>query len=490
MSEEKARVILAYDVFKKIKWFTYNYTQEIGGVGTVKIKEKDGDKYFYVYNIFFPKQTVTGATVHFTPEGWGEIIKTLPVKELGRLNFYWHRHPGSASHSSTDEEDTFETFMGKEADRPYFIFLQTALKFDKTMDKEARVELRKPIRATISDKDVEIKFELPPADKELEKECNKIIETCITKEYSVPEPISKTNWSNNIQYHRNTSTEGKSNFWCNTCKYFHPTGECLPKQTFLNEPTGKNLEDKTEDAEIDAVLQMFNVEKNGDYIDNDVIGDEATYMEDKVSLEFSNGCITILSQKHFNMLMPGLLSNEKQLKPLVSQHKVKEMDDDKDKGFKKWTLQPKRKCYDILKKRVIEVFLSFNKLVMNRYKKEGEENKEDEIPKIEEEKKENSGFDIKIILNPENTTIDYDPMLVTNIICEVEAIANVKWVTPNYGKISSLNGREELGTITATDGYTSAKFTGHKIMKEVETMLENYQAEGWYNLSNITDNRN
>ena len=49
-----AKVVLANEVYKKLVWFTENFDKEIGAIGTVKIRQEDGDKYFYIDNIYFP----------------------------------------------------------------------------------------------------------------------------------------------------------------------------------------------------------------------------------------------------------------------------------------------------------------------------------------------------------------------------------------------------------------------------------------------------
>ena len=77
MDGHKAEVVLAYDVSKQIEWLTHNFDKEIGALGKVKIKKdtETGEKYFYVYELLFPKQKVTGATINFTSDMWGDLVK-------------------------------------------------------------------------------------------------------------------------------------------------------------------------------------------------------------------------------------------------------------------------------------------------------------------------------------------------------------------------------------------------------------------------------
>src|SRR3990167_659962 len=191
MTRYKAKIVLAWDVFRKIKWFTNHWDKEIGAVGTGSIKEKEGNKYFFIDALYFPKQEVTGASVTFGPEGWSEIIKSIPMEELGRICFYWHKHPGSAACSSVDERDTFDTFMGPKEVK-YFVFLQTADRDNGPMDRECRIDIRNPIRATILDDQIELLNLAPPEDIEFDKVCNKIIKDCIIEKKWEPKQYNQT----------------------------------------------------------------------------------------------------------------------------------------------------------------------------------------------------------------------------------------------------------------------------------------------------------
>ena len=172
---EKPRIILEPKPAKIIRWFTENWDKEIGAMGVGRV-ENGG---IVVEKLAFPNQVVNGAHVHFTPEGWTPIIKELTEEELGKIVFYWHKHPDNCpSASPTDEEDTFEAFMAPEAKRKIFGFLQTSLK-DKTSGSivyEARIAIAKPIR--INTTDIDLIF---MDDDKIRKECEKIIKDKVTE---------------------------------------------------------------------------------------------------------------------------------------------------------------------------------------------------------------------------------------------------------------------------------------------------------------------
>jgi len=171
MTKYKAKIRIAEKPMQIIKWFTKNFEKEVGALGIGEMK--DGE--LIVERLVFPQQIVNGVHVHFKPEDWAPIIKELSVEDIGKIVFYWHKHPGSASASQGDEDDTFDVFMPADTDRPFFGFLQTATKHSGGMEYEARIEMRTPIFASITD--VEI---VTDEDDSIEEECQKIIEKSIT----------------------------------------------------------------------------------------------------------------------------------------------------------------------------------------------------------------------------------------------------------------------------------------------------------------------
>lgn len=166
-----------------IEWFTRNFNNEIGalGIGTIINNE------MVIEKLVFPNQIVSGAHVHFKPEDWSEICSELTDEEFSNIIFYWHKHPnGSVGASSGDEENTFDVFMGKEADRPIFGFLQTAYsKVNNNIQVEARLEIRQPVIATLLDVRL-----IAEQDSEIETTCKSIIKKYITigNEFSTYQP--------------------------------------------------------------------------------------------------------------------------------------------------------------------------------------------------------------------------------------------------------------------------------------------------------------
>jgi len=167
ITKYKAMLRIKEEPFKIIKWFTNNFDKEVGALGIGELK--DGE--MVIEKLVFPKQVVNGAHVHFKPEDWAPVLQELTPEEIGKIIFYWHKHPGSAAASQGDEDDTFDVFMPEEnCERPFFGFMQTAKKTNGDMDYEARIELRDPIWATIED--VEL---VTDQDDGIQETCEQII---------------------------------------------------------------------------------------------------------------------------------------------------------------------------------------------------------------------------------------------------------------------------------------------------------------------------
>ena len=422
MAECKAKVILSNEVHRKIEWFTRNFDKEIGAVGTGKIKkEEDGEKYFYIDGLHFPKQDVTGSTVHFTAEMWGSLIKDKKFLErMGDVCFYWHSHPGNAAHSQTDEEDTFETFMGKEANRQWFVFLQTAEKTSGELDMECRVDLRTPIRVTVLDKDIELEYELPPKDAALETECEKIIETCVLK--PKPTVVSENKdarawnqkWKQDWNYNRN-----------------------LKKQERLEAVIEKN--DPT---------QVITIGKDTIYVDNDFIKGHATSVEEKASLKFENGQATVRAGKIFRKAMENALNKGGCLTKIVRQHKTTE-----GEHFKIYHLQPAKKCFIDLQKKLVKLFSQYNMLLYTKM--------------TDTKKKVEAKDDGKSYL------IKDDEYKMQMIVGDLMTSYDITWknndaTVHEYGKAGAL-----VGSIFSDDDFSHLKFTG-KILVDAVKRVEYY----------------
>jgi len=166
---EKAEIVLSSNVSKTINWMTENVNTEVAALGVCELKEGK----MFVEKLVFPNQLVTSSSVKFGGIDWKPIIKEVGSENLHKLMFHWHKHPGGASPSQVDEDDTFGAFMC--GTRPVFGFLITGM-FGKKMDYDARIILEKPVKATI---EAEITTE---EDKEIEIECKKILEEKVKKE--------------------------------------------------------------------------------------------------------------------------------------------------------------------------------------------------------------------------------------------------------------------------------------------------------------------
>lgn len=349
----KPRIVLSSEVFKQIKYFTYNYDKEIGAFGTVKERTMNGEKYFYVEKLVYPEQNVTGASVKISPAMWKSIIVNNSNEDLAKLYFYWHKHPGSANHSHTDEADTFDTMMDDEVKRKYFLFLQTAVK-DKKWDSEARIELRNPVRTTIEDENIDLKWEI--SQEELKRRREKEVEDGLIKENCeniidtyIKEPVYNFTKSNTGSQKTLVGLNTNGNY--------------------------KNIEITTDE---EAIKQLFNMEKDDkrEYIDNDKIGNMSTTPEEKVSLEFKSGCIKIKTGKKFKEVLDKCLVKGGKLELLASPSIKQEID--KKNTMAEIVLAPKRKSWEPLKIKMRELFLEYNKGLRKELN--------DEINKLKENK--------------------------------------------------------------------------------------------------------
>ena len=336
--EYKARVVLAPDVHKVINYLTNNMKTEIGAVGKVKIRQEEGEKYFYVYKLLFPEQQVSGATIHFTPAMWGSLVKKYGLKELNDIAWYWHRHPGCASHSSTDEDETFEAFMDKDANRKFFIFYQTAVNSKNEWDEEARIDIRNPIRATILNKDISMENEQDADDDRIENICEQIVADAIVKEEVVT--------------YKKGDFKSRGRYWGDhKC-----LGDTYDIETKVEEP---------------------------DYTDNDILYGYATEDNDKVSIKFENGQATIKTGPAFMKMLIGALKKGGKLSPLVGKWTT-----DNGKTMKHLNLQPAKKSYQPLKETLLDIYSVFNSALLEKIKKENkalppeDEDEEDTIVNI------------------------------------------------------------------------------------------------------------
>ena len=449
--EHKAELVLAPEVFKTIKYLTETYPTEIGALGTGKIKTSDGLKYFYVEKLFFPEQKVSGASVHFTADQWGSIIKQMTPDEMGRICFYWHKHPGHPGHSHTDEDETFAEFMDKDSGRKMFAFLQTAWSNGK-MIHESRIDLATPIRVTIMDKDInmieawdEEEAKLNAAieeaksalDKYLEKtsktikeQTDKITDKCVVKN-TVRAAI-------NYGYNRATSSFKKSS----------------AKSGFY-----KGLEKHI----ADSLITLYEVHDEKEYVDNDTIGLIYTSEEEKVSIRCKDGSIIVGAGALFNKVMNNALNpTTGALRHTVRD--VKKLTSINSKTMVYMKIQPKAKCYMLMKNELLKIFVKYNAVIVKR----ASESSDRLVDKrIAETKKELS----------DNGYIVTDAELIGNLIDELKMYGIVTNVKDGAIRIQHFHDRQTLGTIKLNDKKNVARFYGEELINIVRGLIKLYDTD-------------
>jgi hypothetical protein len=408
MTTHKAKILLSNEAYKQINWLTYNYENEIGAVGVGKLRQSEGEKYVYVEKLFFTHQAVSGASVHITNGMWKNLLTNKEFMERQHeMCFYWHKHPGSSpTCSMTDEEDTFDTFMSKEAGRKWFAFLQTAKKsYGDGMELEARIDIRKPIRVTIENKDIDVTYELPPEDEKFKKNMEKLIESVVTKDEE-------------------------------------------------EEEEKKGLEktiNQTDDLK--GLAKIFTLEKSEKkvYMDNDLLDGESTAVDEKVSITAENGHILVKAGKNFQNVMTAALTKKKgRLFPLVHRYKVKE------EGTKKcYDLQPVKKCYENLSQATLEMFIKYNKFLLEERAKA--EEKEDKNATEEDD------FSFEIWKNEDKATLK-GLLAIQSILAELETLSIVEWKSDTHGIIFSFM-RDKQGTFKLNKDLSIAVFEGKDLIK-------------------------
>ena len=435
--EYKAKVVFAPDVWSKMAWFTENLTTEIGAVGTVKIRTENGDKYYYVDNIYFPKQKVTGATVTIDGDMWGELIKSVPLKELGRIGFYWHRHPaGSPHHSSTDEEDTYETFMSKDAkpQRKFFIFMQTAWDVTKKeIMTETRIDITSPIRATILDNNIQIEYEVSDKIRELEKaveeeqqqieeECKRIKEEIIIN--TTPTYSNNYNWNSWLS---KPSKNNSVNFSFN------------------------NVED-------DFVENVITDTKERCFAKNDLLEGKKTLEDDMGSIEFVNGEARIMANPTLRAFVETALVSGGSLFGKYREMKKNYVLDKHGEPTKTlvYRFQPTTKGFDELKSAIKKMFSNYNRFLIKDYKKD-EVMTTDKETLIVDDKFELEGF-------------------CYSLLDKLEEEADIEWDYNNdkkmVGYIYEFDKNIFLGVVESNLTFSKLLFEGSALVKKVEPLTE------------------
>ena len=427
MADEKAKLVLSTEVYRQIKWLTFNFDKEIGAVGVGKIKkDKEDNRHLYIEKLFFPKQEVTYATVHISPDMIHDLCKNPEFMErLKDVCFYWHKHPGTASHSSTDMKDTFETFVTK--DTKWFAFLQTATKADGGMDREARIEVVRPIRTTITDEKIDLTYELPEEEKEFRQSMEKIIKTCIVE----PPPTT-------------TTTYYSGNWNKKSGRY-----NCQSHLPVL-------LENKTDEV---ALKQLFDIEETSNkiYFDNAFLCGNATSNEEQGSIEASNGRVLIKAGEDFEKAVQMETSIDGMLYKYIQRIRTRE---DKENKKKEFDIQPKRKMYEQLVEAIKTFFYNYNKkLIVEIEKSEAQE--------------EEQGDNSEIVINDErDMAIITGYEQVSQIIVEMENFGYIEWAG-FYGTVyDDFRKRTNvIGSILLGQDNSYIEIRG----KELIAMLDNEQ---------------
>ena len=533
----KPKIVLAPNVWKQIKWLTRNCETEIGAVGTVQIKQeefKNGEDeyqhaYFYVDKLFFPEQTVSGCTVNIKPNAWVDIHKDVHDTENTNIAFYWHRHPnGSAAHSHTDEEKTFEVFMSPTSKKRYFCFLQTSEGSDGKIIYEARLETKIPVRATIKHPDVALVYEketepeekeLPEGEKapelfnktwealtselnvgelddddlskikeklmgdwnnlksnmELQKECTAIIKEKVKEEVIA---VTHYNYGNNGRFHRNYNYAKKdTNAWGNL--------QALQKLFGTVEDT-----------------------KESGYIDNDILNGMATSSEEKASLRYKNGQIVVTAGELFQKVL------SKTLKKLPFTKLIRRQDMEETNGITTWKLQPSKKSFAKLRESLNKLFMEFNRTILSEITESTITSLEDFIEQSEEEGDwdENRGIQRyddfhgqcgydRDYYPPSNRALGYGTSemeehtvtggikIINQVFAELEAIGNIEWSSDGYGEVFVDDGDDEVlaGTLIMNDNeellVEGTELVNiikpiEKVLKEAQTRLLTKKTKG------------
>jgi len=441
----KAKLVLAHEVYRKIKWLTHNYDKEIGAVGVGKMRVKNGEKQFYVDKLFFPKQKVSSATVHFTSEMWMNLIQNKEFMERqGDMCFYWHKHPGSATHSTTDEEDTFETFMAPEAKRKWFGFLQTASKNDgKDMDTEARIELATPLRVSIEKGNIDLLYELSPAKIEYNKKLKEETDaTKIEMEALIEEVVEKPTYTPTITTWKDGKQYENGKMLINSDWDYH-------KQDNYINPT---LEGKTKESKF--LFGTYEEQGDGLYMDNDTVSGQVTSDEEKASIEIKSGQAKIKTGKIFEkVLIKALNDANSPLKPLVKKFHP----NGDSKGMIEYILQPHKKQYKSMKAELENIFVKYNEWVESQL--------------LDEQVRQEAGQDVMDYsctvnkINPSHWEICGD-FAVWQILGEMEEIVEMDWdAAGRFCKVSEFGkGNDMIGTVESNEDGTKANFKGDKLI--------------------------
>jgi len=498
METDKAKIVLSHEAFSIIEHLTKTCTTEIAAVGTVSIQshkvgdegDEDSQRYFYVDKLYFPDQEVSGATVKIEPQDWMKVIRDIGVDKMGDIAFYWHRHPGSSNHSHTDKEDTFDVFMSKDAAKPHFLFLQTAIGSNGKMNTEARIELRSPIKATIPHTEIQLRKRTQSEEDvtPINAAFTKSIESLWKKYAKELKPMgltdvelteAKEEYLDMLGNYRKTF---KVKTYCDMIlkdrikvQTYEPTttndtqySDWWDRKKNRNNDKHFNTHPALTDSnmrqyrDIQALKQLFNVDRGGDYIDNQFIDGMATTEDEQASLDVNNGNITILAGEKFNKIMEVVTSKTGILSSLLNRDHLKV---EKKKGIHKWTLHPAKKSFYPLREKIKILFVSYNKQLLDILEKR----ERDLEPSISAQQTLQGTPISQYKVN--DCEEDVDMLLET-----ITASFKVEW-TKDFAQVFDCNGKDYMGTLQIQKEGAGLTITGRDLVEFAKIMIDDMPKE-------------
>jgi len=426
MANHKATLLLKDEVYKQIEYLTHNMTTEIGAVGTVKVKKNNntGENEYLVDKLYFPDQKVTCATVDIPPESWVKLLNDPEfAKNQHRLGFYWHRHPGSAAHSGTDDEHTFESFMCPTQKRKMFAFLQTAKKGTDKMDFEARIDITHPVRVTIKHADINIKRQYGKDEIAYNQACDKLQKKYEEKQKPYLDKIEED------------MIAVKTN--------------CIITPTSTNTFTyGENISKKT--TEYDLHKQCTKESKN-DFVvmENNELGGWITNENDLAGLTITNGEIKVITGPNFE----ATLLAEIEKPPMKKLLKKMTLLGQTNSGKNKYQLLPHKKKYKELSNLVMNVFNTFNELTLFEY----DNDMEDDVGYTE--------------INAFKLRIDGEED-VKDVLAMIESVHQINWAGDLFATVDDMTAtHSKLGSITCSDTRDFMFINGQELVEEVKILM-------------------
>ncbi len=433
MADHKATLVLVDEVYKQIEYLTHNMTTEIGAVGTVKIKKNktSGENEYVVDKLYFPEQKVTSATVNIPAESW---VKLLNDPEFAanqhRLGFYWHRHPGSAAHSGTDDEHTFESFMCPDQGRKMFAFLQTAKKGTDDMDFEARIDITHPVRTTIKHANINIKRQYGKEESAYNLACEKLWDKYQEKEKPYLDKIEAD--MKEVKESCILPTTTTYNHTSNV-KQFHPDDA---KQT-------------------PSLPRQCLKESKNDFLvmENNELGEWETHKDDLVGLTITNGEIKIVTGPNFE----ATLLTEIGVAPMKNYLKKMTLLGKTSHGNNKYLLLPLKKKYKDLTREVVRTFNRFNELTKLEYDASCED------------QGMNDSFYTEI--NKDKIRVDGEED-VLEVLEMLDNVHQINWAGDLFATVDDMTGNHSnIGSITCSDTRDYMFINGQELIEEVKILM-------------------